>query len=403
MIPDKLNLGTFTNRRLSLFEVAVEKSFNFLSQEYATLFEASAATAFQHPAWLNALYRRLLQHNRAQPLVVTVRRSADRSLALVLPLVRQRYGALNVIEFADLRVSDYISAVADNETFAAIVADNDTTRQILAALHPYDILRLGKVKDGALPLHELFRVPAAKAMSTRSYAAPLGASFDDWRTTRLKQSYRKELDKKLRQLNRKGEVRFECVTDSAAVASTFDALKIFRRDRFELNGGGELLQIPAYFDFYTALARQHDFTRTYALTIDGRPVAAALGLMHRGALLVVLGGFTQTEFKNQSIGSLLFQEIARDCIARGESLLDFTIGDEPYKLTFGAEPMPMWQVTRAGSPLGYLAGALVEKLPAAKALARNIFRRGTDKRPAPAHNAAPPLTDEEPVEASLRS
>ena len=72
----------------------------------------------------------------------------------------------------------------------------------------------------------------------------------------------------------------------------------------------------------------------------------------------------------------------------------FTIGDEPYKLTFGAEPMPMWQVTRAGSPLGYLAGALVEKLPAAKALARNIFRRGTDKRPAPAHNAAPPLTDE---------
>jgi len=382
-----------------LFDVAVEKSFNFLSPEYRTLFEASAATAFQHPAWLSELYRRLVKHNGARPLVVVVRHAADKSLAMVLPLVKRRYGALNVVEFADLRVSDYISAVAEAGVFAAIIADATALKQILAALRPYDLLRLGKLKDGALPLHELFRVPAAEAMPTHSYATALGGSFEEWQGTRLKQSYRKELDKKLRQLHRKGDVRFERVTTTAEIGQTFDALKIFRRDRFEFNGGGELLQVPAYFEFYTTLARQTDFTRTYALTIDGRTIAGALGLMHKGALLVVLGGFIQTEFKNQSIGSLLFQEIARDCIARGETLLDFTIGDEPYKLIFGAEPMPMWQVSRAGSPLGYFAGTLVERMPAAKALARKLFHRSADRWRQP---ALAPIVDDEPAEAAIR-
>ena len=78
-------------------------------------------------------------------------------------------------------------------------------------------------------------------------------------------------------------------------------------------------------------------------------------------------------------GSLMLQELARDCIARGETVLDFTIGDEPYKLTFGATRRPMWQMQRAGSPLGLAAGALVDNLPAVKTLARNLFHRGRDK------------------------
>jgi CelD/BcsL family acetyltransferase involved in cellulose biosynthesis len=119
-----------------------------------------------------------------------------------------------------------------------------------------------------------------------------------------------------------------------------------------------------------------EFARTYTLRLDDRTIAGALGLVHRGSLLVILGGFTQTEHKNQSIGSLMFQEIARDCIARGDKLLDFTIGDEPYKLVFGSEPRKMWQMSRAGSPLGYAAGLVVDKLPSARALARRLFHSG---------------------------
>lgn len=372
-----------------MFEVAVENYFDFLSPEYAALFDASAATAFQHPVWLSALYRGLVVHNNARPLIVVVRHQTDGRLAMVLPLVKRRYGALKVIEFADLRVSDYVAAVVDKATFDAMVADDTVLKRLARAIEPYDLLRIGKLSEGALPLHRLFGIADAAPMATNSYAVPLEASFEDWRGAHLNASYAKELKKKARQLQRKGDLKFERVTNDGAVLQTFEALKIFRRDRFEVQGGGELLQVPAYFEFYSSIARQAEFTRTYLMTLDGQPIAGALGLMHRGRLLVVLGGFTQTEHKNQSIGSLMFEEIARDCIARGDTLLDFTIGDEPYKLTFGATPSPMWQMSRAGSALGYGAAVLVDHLPAARALARGLFHRAGDKKRAAAERAKP--------------
>ncbi len=87
--------------------------------------------------------------------------------------------------------------------------------------------------------------------------------------------------------------------------------------------------------------------------MNDRAIAGALGLEHRGSLLVILGGFDEAGYRKQSIGSLMFEQIARDCIERGDHSLDFTIGDEPYKLIFGGRPSPMWQIFRAGSPLGY--------------------------------------------------
>ena len=79
-------------------------------------------------------------------------------------------------------------------------------------------------------------------------------------------------------------------------------------------------------------------SRTYTLFLDGRPIAGVFGLIHKGQFLVILGGFDLAGYKKQSIGALVFEEIARDCIERGEITLDFTIGDEPYKRLFGARP-----------------------------------------------------------------
>ena len=295
-----------------VFEVAVDNRFDFMSAEYAALFEASTATAFQHPRWLTSLYAGLLHHNDAEPLIIVVRHGSDKSLAMVLPLVKRRYGLLKAVEFADLRVSDYAAVVADRRMFLAITGQASLHRRIMQLLKPYDVLRIGKLADGALRMNRLFGIPEPRRMPTNSYAVPLAASFEEWRAESLNGSYAKELSKKMRQLERKGRVVFERVTDADALRETFEAMRVFRRDRFEVNGGGELLQVPAYFDFYLKIAAEAAFARTYRMTIDGQTIAAALGLSHKGELLVILGGFTQTEFKNQSVGSLMLQDLVRD-------------------------------------------------------------------------------------------
>src|SRR3954449_3674217 len=143
------------NRPSNTFDIAIEQGFDFLSPDYAELFDNSAATAFQHPLWLDTLYTRLASHVGATPLVVVVRHRATGALAMVLPLVRVRRGPIRTVEFADLRVSDYLAPVCTAEVFSALLQDNDACREIRRLIGPFDLLRMSKLPDGRIPIENL--------------------------------------------------------------------------------------------------------------------------------------------------------------------------------------------------------------------------------------------------------
>src|SRR5262249_17259662 len=75
------------------------------------------------------------------------------------------------------------------------------------------------------------------------------------------------------------------------------------------------------------------------------------------------------------IGSLTFEAALRDCIERGDTVFDFTIGDEPYKRFFGAQPTAMWVISGPASPLGTLAGFVTRQMPWATQMAKRIINR----------------------------
>src|SRR4051794_8015228 len=228
-----------------VFTVSTDNSFDFLSDEYASLFQRSCAMAFQHPIWLDSLYRRLVPALGVQPLIITVR--ADGVLVLVLPLIRRRFGLMSLVEFADLRVSDYVAPVCDGETFHRVLADATTCQAIQQALKPYDLLRIQKVPQGALPLERLLGVSGRSAMAMSAHSTPLRAPYTDWRKAMLEPSYQKELDKKRRKLGRKGQVILQQLQDPQAMRTAFARMRGYRDLRF---GAEDLLQTPLYFEFY---------------------------------------------------------------------------------------------------------------------------------------------------------
>ena len=370
-----------------MFDVAIDNAFDFLSADYAELFDRSGATPFQHPLWLERLYGTLVPGAGAAPLIVVVRSRPDGRPAMVLPLVRQRHGIMRVVEFADLRVSDYVSPVCDDATFAHILRDAAACAQIRKALKPFDLLRIKNLRDESPPLERLLGTPPRSRMGTSAHAATLCAPFSRWRAGTFRPSYQKGLDKKRRQLRRKGEVCFECSDDPAVIGSTLSAMRAFRGPRFR-ERGGDLLQKSRYFEFYrdVAVRGRGSLSRLYSMSMDGTPIAGIMGLSYRGAFLALLIGFDQAAYNNQSVGALMFESVAEDCIARGDRMLDFTVGDESYKRLFGAQASPMWQVSRAGSPIGALAGIVVEQVPWAKAMARRFVNRKV-RGPEPATRA----------------
>jgi CelD/BcsL family acetyltransferase involved in cellulose biosynthesis len=224
-----------------------------------------------------------------------------------------------------------------------------------------------------IALEKLLGAHPRVAMETNAYPVSLNASFEEWRSSALERSYQKELAKKLRQLQKKGEFEFSC-EDSSSIVSTLEVMKQYRGPRFHARGDGDLLQRPEYFDFYSgvALSGIGSFSRLYALRMDGRVIAAVLGLCHNGSFLVIMGGFDIAGYKTQSLGALMFEQVAKDCIARGDRVLDFTIGDEPYKKLFGARPSPMWVVTQTGSPAGAFAAYALVQVPWIKSVAKKL-------------------------------
>jgi CelD/BcsL family acetyltransferase involved in cellulose biosynthesis len=333
----------------SVFDVSIDNSFDFLSSEYAVLFDNSVATAFQHPLWLDSLYRHLASGGGIKPLVLVVRRRRGGQLALVLPLVRIRRGPLRTVEFADLRVSDYLAPICSESDFVEFVQDAAACREVRRLLKPFDLFRVPKVRDGTVSLEKLLDAPRRASMDTNSYAVELNENFDDWRAAALDRSYQKELAKKLRQLHRKGNVRFTC-ENVPDIVGTLEMMKQYRGPRFQDRGDGDLLQRPEYFAFYSdiALRGAGSFSRLYAMRMDDKVIAGVLGLCHKETFMVIMGGFDIESYKSQSLGALMFERVAMDCIERKDRVLDFTIGDEPYKKLFGAQPSPMRQ---AASPV----------------------------------------------------
>jgi CelD/BcsL family acetyltransferase involved in cellulose biosynthesis len=359
-----------------VYEIVLESAFSFLSVEYAALFRVSCATAFQHPLWLDRLYSRLMPALGAEPLVITARHAADGRLAMVLPLVRRRRGTMRVIEFADLRVSDYAAPVCNAATFESILHDKRACEAVRKLLKPYDLLRIRKLGETALPLERLMGTSPRSPLGMSAHAVKLYGPYAEWRNDSIESSYRKELDKKHRQLSRKGELRFDCSRDPEVIKAAFHAMRDYRESRFR----DDLLQDPVYFEFYleTALrGTEAGFSRTYVLSLDGRPIAVVWGLAHGNQFLILMGGFDLAAFKNQSIGALTFGEIARDCIERGDTALDFTIGDESYKSLFGAQPTSMWMISAAGSPLGSIVNVIAARMPGTLKLAKEIVNRKT--------------------------
>jgi CelD/BcsL family acetyltransferase involved in cellulose biosynthesis len=362
------------NKNSDAFDVSIDETFDFLSQEYVELFDRSAATAFQHPVWLDSLYGKLAPTAAAKRLVVVARHRASGAPAIVLPLLRVRRGPIRAVEFADLRVSDYLAPVCSAKAFSDLLQDETACREIQRLVRPFDLLRMTKLPDGRFPIENLLAAPRRTSMDSNAYSTVLTAPFEQWRTNALGRSYQKELAKKSRQLEKRGALNFSSCNDSASTIAALEVMKKFRGPRFQAQGDGDLLQRPEYFDFYSDVAIRGlgSFVRLYTMKMGDDVIAAVLGLCCRDSFLIIMSAFDIAGYRNQSLGALMFERVARDCIERGDQILDFTIGDEPYKKLFGAQPSPMWSVTQAGSAAGTIALFALRQAPWIKHAAKRM-------------------------------
>jgi len=364
---------------MSSYVVSREDDFDFRSSEYAELHAASEATLFQHPAWLDGVYRHRVRATDATPLVVTVREPGAGRLVAVLPLVHRRRRGFRFVEYADLGVSDYATAVIERRSAARVLTDPTIPDAVRAVLGRYDVLDVRGLRGSDRSPALLLGAPGVRRLPYDTHPVALPPSTEDWRAKLLDPSFARHLARKRKRLRPKGRLELRTVTDTDEVRATMETIRKFRAARFADRRAVDLMQDPDCFEFYCAVAQQGAVeggpARLFALTLDGATVAATLDLVddHEHVFLIV--GYDFARLRNYSLGLLIVEELIDRAVAADRHTFDLTVGDEGYKADFGAASVPMYAVRSPASVRGHLATAAMALHERARQAAKKWLTR----------------------------
>lgn len=357
-----------------MIRISADSKFDFRSTEYNDLYFRANVTAFQHPIWLESIYTRLVKQHGAEPLIVTGR-THDNRLVFVLPLVRRRVGLFTLLDAADYGVSDYNQPVLDHEFLGTLEKQLAIASALRAALRPYStLLRLRNIRGDAKDQLGIFNAYRTSLLGYCAHEVPLGAPFAVWRAETWDRSFTKYLDGKRKRLAKKGSIRFEEVKGSNSIERAFENLRAFRQVRWP----DDALKNKLFFDFYVGIATEGSeagLARTYALSVDGVVRGVLFGISRRERFMFLLLGFDASQLRNYSLGLLILENVIIDCIDRGQTVFDLTIGDEAYKQQFAAKPVPMltaWAGERSIATVADLAFVQFLRLRALKRRVANF-------------------------------
>lgn len=369
MMQARLLRASATPAAASSLAFEVLPAFDFMSAEYAELFQRADATAFQHPLWLDRAFRRLTDATNRAPAVLVGRLQSDRRLVFVLPMVRRGPGPFALLDAADLEVGDYNAFVVDRTVARNPVA----VQQIQRMLSQFNLVRVRKVRDDT---SFLWNSPArVSAMDFMAHEVALAAvPVEGWQSQLLKPDFARFLRSKRKRLAAKGTITFEATCDPAAIRRAFESMRRFRQARWT----DDLLADPRHFEFYLdiALSGHAGFARTYVLSVGDRILSVLFGIRHAGRFCFLLMGFDNQNFRNHSTGLLALESAIEHSIRHGDQVFDLTIGDEGYKQDFATRSVPMSVLWFGRKPLTLLAPVAL----AAAKRAISPFRKSPRRR-----------------------
>ncbi len=336
-------MAVFESRRDAEFDVDVCGDLSAVRDDWAILETAGRCTPFQTRAWLEPWYEIVAPHFGASPLLVRVRDRFSRAPLMLLPLARRRDAGLAVVEFADLGVSDYHAPLFMPEMAWLRGRGPALWARIQAALRPADLFRFEKVPPFVDGMRNPLLDVARRRMNFSAWDVALPPTRTGFDAGLQDQSFQRELARKNRRIAGRGLARFAEAGAPEDLRRAFETLCQQRGARFAELGRDNILQRAPFRAFYetVALAAHDRVARLFTLSVDDEIVATIFGLGRDGRFCMIMSTIGDARWKSASPGNVAMDRLVSQLIGEGCGVLDFTIGDEAYKRSFGAAERPL--------------------------------------------------------------
>lgn len=351
-------------------------------RQVASRLSAGHSTAFQHGYWLGAWYQAF--HDLAPLLAVISDLTTRKDIAMV-PMISHVRRGIRIAEFADLGVSDNNAPILASDAALDAAAATAISRALVEALRAlpdrFDLLRLRKMpaQVGGQP-NPLVSLGRLGSSSLNGNLVLMGDVYEDYQAS-IK---RMQMPRCWRVFSRHAGARFEIAADVARAHELMDVMDVQQQARMRKLGSPFVLNDETHARFYREVARRglaEGYAVISALVCDEGVVATALGVRHGATYSLLRISHGGDSWSSCSPGLLVAERTMAALHAGGVRRFDLSIGNQDYKRRFGAERVPLTDVSVAlswrGLPYAWRDHAAqgLRRYPALAAFAAEAMRK----------------------------
>ncbi len=323
--------------------------FETLAPEWAELHRATPdALPFSHPVWHEAW----LRHCGADafPVFLALRSPGEEEgEAPLLGVIPLDVGRSEPRFLGDPGLSDHSGALISpgQEVGAAAALIEWLMEDLSPNFEAWGLPEGGRLRPALLAAAARYGWSAVEEPEAVTPTVELPDTWEAY-VAALPKKYRHELRRKLRNLERAGDVGFVSATAPGEVAEVTEGLLAMMRESREEKAVFLTPEREAFFrDLATGLS-DHGLARIATLTFDGRPAARIFALEGGGTTMLYNSGFDPS-LSRLAVGLLSKALLVRDAIERGRDAVDFLRGTEPYKRHLGGRPRDIVTVRLSGA------------------------------------------------------
>ncbi|WP_257176416.1 MULTISPECIES: GNAT family N-acetyltransferase [Bradyrhizobium] len=352
-------------------------------RQAASRLSAGHRTAFQHGYWLEAWYQAF---DDVAPLIAVICDAATGKEIAIVPMISHVRRGIRIVEFADLGVSDNNAPILAPDAAWDAAGANAIGTALVEALRAlpdrFDLLRLRKmpVQVGGKP-NPLVALGRSGSCSLNGNLVLLGDDYGAYQAS-IK---RMQMPRCWRVFDRQQGARFEIATDVARARELLDVMDVQQQARMQKLGSPFVLNDETHARFYRDVVRQgldEGYAVVSALVCDEGVIGTSFGIRQGATYYLLRISHAGDSWSSCSPGLLIIERTMAALHAKGVRRFDLSIGNQDYKRRFGAERVPLTDVSVAlswrGLPFAWRDHAAqgLRRYPAAAALAARAMGKG---------------------------
>ncbi|WP_164937488.1 GNAT family N-acetyltransferase [Bradyrhizobium guangxiense] len=352
-------------------------------RQAASRLNAGHCTAFQRDDWLGPWYQ---SFQDVAPLIAVISDAASGKDIAMVPMISHVRRGIRIVEFADLGVSDNNAPILAPDAALDTAVTNAINRALIDALRAaperFDLLRMRKMpaEVGGKPNPLVLRGRIGSS-SLNGNLVLMGDDYADYQAS-IK---RMQMPRCWRVFSRHQGARFEIARDVARAHELMDVMDVQQQVRMRKLGTRFVLNDETHARFYREVVRRgvaEGYAVVSALVCDEGVVGTSFGVRQGTTYYLLRISHGGAAWSSCSPGLLVAERTMAALHAEGVRRFDLGIGNLDYKRRFGAERVPLTDVSVAltwrGAPFAWRDHAAqgLRRYPAAAALAARAMGKG---------------------------